>query len=36
MRQEGRGVNVRPNLRTQHEPNIGFCKLGLGLSRFGS
>ena len=31
-----RGVNVRPNLRTQHEPDTGFFGLGLGLNGFGS
>ena len=31
-----RGVNIRPNLRTRHEPNTGFFGLGLGLNGFGS
>ena len=31
-----RGVNVRPNPRTRHEPNTGFFGLGLGLNGFGS
>ena len=31
-----RGVNVRPNLRTRHEPNTGFFGVGLGLNGFGS
>ena len=31
-----RGVNVRPNPRTRHEPNTGFSGLGLGLNGFGS
>ena len=31
-----RGVNVRPNRRTQHEPDTGFFGLGLGLNGFGS
>ena len=31
-----RGVNARPNPRTQHEPDTGFCGLGLGLNEFGS
>ena len=33
---ECRGVNVRPNPRTRHEPNTGFFGLGLGLNGFGS
>ena len=32
----GRGVNVWPNLRTRHEPDMGFFRLGLGLNGFGS
>ena len=32
----GRGVNVRPNPRTRHEPDTGFFGLGLGLNGFGS
>ena len=31
-----RGVNVRPNPRTRHEPDTGFSGLGLGLNGFGS
>ena len=31
-----RGVNVRPNPRTRHEPDTGFFGLGLGLNGFGS
>ena len=31
-----RGVNVRPNPRTRHEPDTGFSELGLGLNGFGS
>ena len=31
-----RGVNVRPNPRTRHEPNTGFFGLGSGLNGFGS
>ena len=31
-----RGVNVRPNLQTRHEPDMGFFGLGLGLNGFGS
>ena len=31
-----RGVNVRPNPRTRHEPNTVFSGLGLGLNGFGS
>ena len=30
-----RGVNVRPNQQTRHEPNTGFFGLGLGLNGFG-
>ena len=33
---ENRGVNVRPNPRTRHEPDTGFFGLGLGLNGFGS
>ena len=31
-----RGVNVRPNPRTRHEPDTDFFELGLGLNGFGS
>ena len=31
-----RGVNVRPNPRTRHEPDTDFFGLGLGLNGFGS
>ena len=31
-----RGVNVRPNPRTRHEPDTGFFGLGLDLNGFGS
>ena len=31
-----RGVNAQPNPRTQHEPDTGFCELGLSLNGFGS
>ena len=31
-----RGVNVRPSLRTRHEPDTDFFELGLGLNGFGS
>ena len=31
-----RGVNIRPNPRTWHEPNTGFFGLGLGRNGFGS
>ena len=33
---KSRGVNVRPNPRTRHEPDTGFFGLGLGLNGFGS
>ena len=33
---EHRGVNVRPNPQTRHEPDTGFFGLGLGLNGFGS
>ena len=33
---EIRGVNVRPNPRTRHEPDTGFLGLGLDLNGFGS
>ena len=29
-----RGVNVRPNPRTRHEPDTGFFGLGLDLNEF--
>ena len=32
---KSRGVNVRPNPRTRHEPDTGFFGLGLGLNGFG-
>ena len=31
-----RGVSVRPNPRTRHEPDTGFFGLGVGLNGFGS
>ena len=31
-----RGVNVRPNPRTRHEPDTGFFRLELDLNGFGS
>ena len=35
-RKNSRGVNVRPNPRTRHEPDTGFSGLVLGLNGFGS
>ena len=31
-----RGVNVRSNPQTRHEPDTSFFELGLGLNGFGS
>ena len=31
-----RGVNVQPNPRTRHKPDMCFFGLGLGLNGFGS